>query len=302
MLEVYTRFIEDDLAIPVVPGLKTEAEKFAGAYRTYTVESMMGGKYWALQTGTSHNLADHFGRVFGIDFLDRDGVRKFAHTSSFGLSSRTLGAVVMVHGDDAGLKLPPKVAPVQVIVVPILRGNGHTAEIEAAVARVKERLAPVARVRVDWREDRTPGYKFNEWELKGVPLRLEVGPRDVAADQCVLVRRDTREKRAVPLTTLAPVVADLLPAIQADLFVAAKRMLDERTAEVETYGDLAERAATNAGWSLAHWCGDAACEAQVKAETTATIRCIPLDSPAESGVCIVCGNTSERRVVFARAY
>ncbi|MGH2557541.1 MAG: proline--tRNA ligase [Thermomicrobiales bacterium] len=302
MMEVYRRFLEEDLAVPIVPGLKTESEKFAGAWRTYTVEAMMGGKYWALQAGTSHHLADHFGRVFGIEFLDRDGTRKFAHTTSFGLSLRTVGAVVMVHGDDAGLKLPPKVAPVQVIVVPILRGQAGNAEIEAAVARIQERLAPVARVRVDWRGDRTPGFKFNEWELKGVPLRLEIGPRDVAADQCVVVRRDTREKLTVPLANLATVVAELLPAIQADLFAAAKRMLAGHTAEVDDSGELAERVATNAGWSLAHWCGDVECEAKVKAETKATIRCIPLEQAEEAGFCIVCGKASERRVVFARAF
>ncbi|MGH2535749.1 MAG: proline--tRNA ligase [Thermomicrobiales bacterium] len=302
MLEVYRRFIEEDLAVPVVTGLKTEAEKFAGAYRTYTAEAMMGGKYWALQAGTSHNLADHFGRVFGIEFLDRDGARKYAHTTSFGLSTRTVGAVVMVHGDDAGLKLPPTVAPVQVIVVPILRGKADNADIEAAVARIQDRLEPVARVRVDWREDRTPGFKFNEWELRGVPLRLEIGPRDLDADQCVLVRRDTREKLAVPFANLAVVVADLLPAIQADLFAAARRMLTDHTAAVERYDELAKRAADNAGWSLAHWCGDVACEAKVKAETKATIRCIPLEQPEEAGACIVCGRSSARRVVFARAY
>ena len=206
MLEVYRRFIEDDLAIPVVPGTKSESEKFAGALRTYTVEAMMGGKHWAVQSGTSHNLGDHFGRVFGIQFLDRDGERKFAFNTSWGLSQRTVGEIVMVHGDAAGLKLPPKVAPIQVIVVPIWRKSDDLQAIESAVARITERLAPVARVKVDWRDDRTAGYKFNDWELKGVPLRLEVGPRDVAADQAVLVRRDTREKQTVAIADLAPAV------------------------------------------------------------------------------------------------
>ena len=302
MLDVYRSFLEEDLAIPVVPGTKTEAEKFAGALRTYTVEAMMGGKHWALQAGTCHDLGDHFGRVFGIRFLDRDGTRKHAFNTSWGLSTRVVGAVVMVHGDDAGLKLPPAVAPVQVVVVPIWRKPDDRAEIERAVDRIVARLAPVARARVDWREDRTPGYKFNDWELKGVPLRLEVGPRDVAADQAVLVRRDTRQKQAVPLADLAPAVEGLLGAIQANLFAGARRMLDEHTADVETYGELAKRITANAGWSLAHWCGGPACEAMIKAETKATIRCVPLDRPAEPGRCIVCGGTSERRVVIARAY
>jgi prolyl-tRNA synthetase len=302
MLEVYRSFFEEDLAIPVVPGLKTESEKFAGALRTHTIEAMMGGKFWALQAGTSHDLGDHFGRVFDIRFLDRDGERKWAFNTSFGLSHRAVGATVMVHGDDAGLKLPPVVAPVQVIVIPIWRTDSDLATVEQAVQRITERLASVARVRVDWREDHTPGFKFNEWELKGVPLRLEVGPRDVAADQAILVRRDTREKQPVSISSLAPVIEALLGEIQTDLFSAAKRMLDEHSAEVESFEELSARVAANAGWSLAHWCGDAACEARVKAETKATIRCIPRDLPAGPGKCIVCGATSERRVIFARAY
>ena len=302
MLDVYRAFLEEDLAIPVVPGVKTEAEKFAGALRTHTVEAMMGGKYWALQAGTSHDLGDHFGRVFGIRFLDRDGERKHAFNTSFGLSHRTVGAIVMVHGDDAGLKLPPSVAPIQVVVVPIWRRADDLAKIEQTVARVVERLGPVARVRIDWRDDRTAGYKFNEWELKGVPLRLEIGPRDVAADQAVVVRRDTREKIEVPLVDLAPAVDGLLVSIQSDLFASAKRVLDGHTAEVETYAELVERVGANAGWSRAHWCGGPACEATVKAETKASIRCIPHDLRAEAGRCVVCGASSERRVVIARAY
>jgi prolyl-tRNA synthetase len=302
MLKVYRSFFEEDLAIPVVPGLKTESEKFAGALRTHTIEAMMGGKFWALQAGTSHDLGDHFGRVFDIRFLDRDGERKWAFNTSFGLSHRAVGATVMVHGDDAGLKLPPVVAPVQVIVIPIWRTDSDLATVEKVVQRITKRLASVARVRVDWREDHTPGFKFNEWELKGVPLRLEVGPRDVAADQAILVRRDTREKQPVSIGSLAPVIEALLGEIQTDLFSAAKRMLDEHSAEVESFEELAARVAANAGWSLAHWCGDATCEAQVKAETKATIRCIPRDLPAGPGKCIVCGASSERRVIFARAY
>ncbi len=302
MLEVYRAFLEEDLAIPVVPGVKTEAEKFAGALRTHTVEAMMGGKFWALQAGTSHDLGDHFGRVFGIRFLDRDGERRFACNTSFGLSTRTVGAIIMVHGDDAGLKLPPRVAPVQAVVVPIWRTPEEMEQVEAAVNRITERLAQVARLRVDWRDDRSPGFKFNEWELKGVPLRLEVGPRDVAADQAIVVRRDTREKTSVPIANLAPTIETLFADIQENLFRSAKRMLDDHTATVETYDDLAARAAANTGWSLAHWCGDSACEARVKTDTKATIRCIPRDLPSEPGQCIVCGGPSEQRVIFARAY
>jgi prolyl-tRNA synthetase len=189
-----------------------------------------------------------------------------------------------------------------VVIVPIWRTAEDLHAVEQAVDRIQERLSGIARLRVDWRDDRSPGFKFNEWDLRGVPLRVEVGPRDVAADQVVVVRRDAREKRAVPLATLGPTVESLLAAIQTDLYQAARRMLDEHTTEVTTYAELAERVATNAGWSLAHWCGSAACEAQVKAETKATIRCIPRDLPRDVGPCIVCGEASDRRVIFARAY
>jgi prolyl-tRNA synthetase len=304
MLDVYRDFFEEDLAIPVVPGLKTETEKFAGALRTHTIEAMMGGKFWALQAGTSHDLGDHFGRVFDIRFLDRDGQRQWAFNTSWGLSHRAVGATIMVHGDDAGLRLPPVVAPIQAVIVPIWRTPDELSAVEAMVDRIKERLTGFARIRVDWRDDRSPGFKFNEWELKGVPLRLEVGPRDVAADQATVVRRDTRAKEAVPLATLAPTVETLLADFQSSLFAAAQKMLSERLATVHSYTELADRVAANAGWSLAHWCGDSACEARVKAETKATIRCIPRDQPAgtDSGPCIVCGGTNSQQVIFARAY
>jgi prolyl-tRNA synthetase len=190
---------------------------------------------------------------------------------------------------------------VQVVVVPILKG-ADAAALEAAVARISDELPPVARLAVDWRQDRTPGYKFNEWELKGVPVRLEIGPRDLATGQAVLVRRDTRAKQAVPIAGLAPAVATTLDAIQDDLLAAAGRTLAERVRPVASRAELAERAAANAGWSLAHWCGDAACEATVKAETKATIRCLPFDAAEDRGRCIVCGGASERRAIFARAY
>ncbi len=302
MLEVYRAFLEEDLAIPVVPGVKTESEKFAGALRTHTVEAMMGGKFWALQSGTSHDLGDHFGRVFDIQFLDRDGERKYAFNTSWGLSHRVVGATIMVHGDAAGLKLPPRVAPVQAVIIPIWRNEDERQAVAGMVARVEQALADSARVRVDWRDDHTPGFKFNEWELKGVPLRLEIGPRDVAAEQAVLVRRDTRAKQPVSLDVLAPTVTRLLDEMQGALLHAATAMRDTHMVEVDTFSELAERVATNAGWSLAHWCGDAACEAQVKADTKATIRCIPRDLPPETGRCIVCGGESAQRVIFARAY
>lgn len=302
MLDVYRDLLETELAIPVIPGRKSESEKFAGALHTYTIEAMMGGKHWALQSGTSHNLGDHFGKVYDIRFLDRDGERKFAFNTSWGLSHRVVGAMIMVHGDDQGLKLPPRVAPIQVVIVPIWRKEADRAVVEDAVAGIVDRLKPLVRLKVDWRDDRTAGYKFNEWELKGVPIRIEVGPRDVAANQVIAVRRDTRDKQSVSIEHLEAELPAMLEDIQANLFSKAKSMLDANTVRVDDYATLADRAARNAGWSLAHWCGDSKCEAKVKAETKATTRCIPFEQEAESGACIVCGQPSTGRVIFARAY
>ena len=302
MLEVYQDLLENDLAIPVVPGVKTESEKFAGAYRTYTVEAMMGGRFWALQSGTSHNLGDHFGRAFDIQFVDRDGERKFAFSTSWGLSQRTIGAAIMVHGDARGLKLPPKVAPIQVAIVPIPGRSGNGEDVLAAAHRLARQLGEVARVRVDDRDDRSPGFKFNHWELKGVPLRIELGPRDLAAEQVVLVARDTGEKRTVPMAGIAAAVADELVAMQARLYAAAADRLVAMTADVRDYDELTARIATNAGWNRVWWGGDAADEARVKAETKATIRCIPFDQPGEEGRCIVTGKRTTQQVILARAY
>jgi prolyl-tRNA synthetase len=301
MLEVYREFVETELAIPVIPGAKSESEKFAGALRTYTIEAMMGGKRWALQSGTSHDLGDHFGKVFDIEFLDADGQRKHAFNTSWGLSHRTIGAIVMVHGDDSGLKLPPRVAPIQAVIVPIWRKETERGSVEEHVAIVQRALSQV-RVHVDRRDDKTPGWKFNEWELKGVPLRIEVGPRDVQNQQAVVVRRDNREKRAVSIDQLPAVVAELLDDIQQELFASALRRLREYTQVVATLQELYQRAQENAGFSLAGWCGDDACEAQVKAESRATIRCLPFDQPEELGGCVVCGRPAVTQAVFARAY
>jgi prolyl-tRNA synthetase len=301
MLEVYRDFVETELAIPVIPGVKSESEKFAGAHRTYTIEAMMGGKRWALQSGTSHDLGDHFGKVFGIEFLDSDGQRKHAFNTSWGLSHRTIGAIVMVHGDDSGLKLPPRVAPIQAVVVPIWRKEHEREGVEEHVRRIEAALDGV-RVHVDRRDDKTPGWKFNEWELRGVPLRIEVGPRDVQNGQAIIVRRDTRAKQAVAVEQLAAVVPDTLAEIQRDLFAAAQQRLRAHTQIVTSVEELYARVVDNAGFSLAGWCGSEECEAQVKAESRATIRCLPFDQPADPGNCIVCGMRAAQQAVFARAY
>jgi prolyl-tRNA synthetase len=303
MLEVYRDFVETELALPVIPGQKTESEKFAGALRTYTIEAMMGGKHWALQSATSHNLGDHFGRVFEIQFLDAEGKRRYAFNTSWGLSHRTIGAMVMVHGDDRGLKLPPRVAPIQVVIVPIWRTDEERAKVEEAVERVRGLLRDVVRVHADLRDDKTPGWKFNDWDLKGVPVRLEIGPRDVAQEQVTLVRRDVLgQRQAVPISGLVEAITETLEDVQRSLFAAAKRMLDEHTEDVTDYERLKERVAANAGFSRAFWCGSAECEARVKAETRATIRCIPFDQPEWIGPCLVCGEAGRYQVIWARAY
>jgi prolyl-tRNA synthetase len=301
MLDVYQDFGENELAIPVIPGLKSESEKFAGAVRTYTIEAMMGGKRWALQSGTSHYLGENFSKAFGIDFLDADGERKYAHGTSWGLSQRTIGAIVMVHGDDSGLKLPPRVAPIQAVIVPIWRKEAELGPVEEWVDRVVEELGEV-RTHVDRRDDKTPGWKFNEWELRGVPLRIEAGPRDVQNQQVVVVRRDTREKQSVAIADLAARVTSLLETIQQEMFAAAQAYLREHTLTVTSLDELYERARTNAGFSLAGWCGDEACETKVKNESRATIRCIPFEQPNDTGTCVVCGRQAINQVVFSRAY
>lgn len=301
MLDVYQDFVETELAIPVIPGRKSESEKFAGAVDTYTIEAMMGGKRWALQSGTSHYLGENFAKAFGIDFLDADGERKYAHSTSWGLSHRTIGAVVMVHGDDSGLKMPPRVAPVQAVVIPIWRKEAEQGPVEEWIAKVVETLDDV-RTHVDRRDDKTPGWKFNEWELRGVPLRIEVGPRDVQNQQAVVVRRDTREKQTVTLDALAATVSELLETIQRDMFEAAKTFLRTHTVNVSTLEELYERVAANAGFSVAGWCGDEACEAKVKNDSRATIRCLPFDQPDDKGSCIVCDRPAVAQAVFARAY
>jgi prolyl-tRNA synthetase len=302
MLEVYREFLKTELAIPVIPGVKSPSEKFAGAQDTYTVEAMMGGRNWALQAGTSHDLSDHFGRVFDIRFLDKDGVRRHAFNTSFGLSFRTIGAMVMVHGDESGLKLPPRVAPIQAIIVPILGRKGAADDVLGAAERLRESLSPEVRVRVDDRDDRSPGYKFSDWELKGVPIRIEIGPRDVAAGQVVLVRRDTREKLIVPIDGVVGAVEEMLAAIQDRLLANAQTRLRELTVSVSSYEEMSERIAANAGMNRAAWCGDAACETRVKTETKATIRCLPFDQPTTLGPCIACGEPAQHEVIIARAY
>ena len=305
-LEAYRAVSEDWLAIPVIRGVKSRAETFPGAVYTHAIEAMMRDRK-ALQAGTSHMLGQNFSRAAGIEFLDRDNQRKNPYGTSWGFSTRMVGATIMAHGDDNGLVLPPNVAPVQVVVVPIFRSEedrvavaGALERLEAACASVTTASGPL-RLKVDWREE-SPGFKYNHWELRGVPFRLEVGPRDVAAGQAVLVTRVDRAKEPVPLDALAQQLPERLAAYQARLFQRALDFREENTHRVDGYDDFKSTLDERGGFLLAPWCGDATCEKQVNADTGATIRVIPFDAEDESGACVVDGRPSERRALFARAY
>jgi len=301
MLDVYEDFIRTDLALSVVKGEKTENERFAGAARTYSVEGLMrDGR--ALQCGTSHNLGQHFARVFDITFQDQDGQRKFVHQTSWGVSTRLIGAIVMGHGDDAGLILPPNVAPVQVMIVPIWRKDADKPPVLAMVDEVKALLKPHARVDADLDDTQTPGWKFNEHELRGVPLRLEIGPRDVQNRSVVLVTRLTREKEFVPVDALAERVPALLAELQAATLARSIAHREENTHEAGAWDEFKTLVAESRGFIWANWCGDGACEKQIQAETTATIRCVPLEREPAAGKCVHCDQPATERVIFAKAY
>ena len=301
MLDIYADFAENEAAVPVVRGQKSESEKFAGALRSYSIEAMMGDTR-ALQAGTSHNLGDNFSRAFDIRYLDKENQLQYAWTTSWGLSTRFIGAIIMVHGDDQGLILPPRLAPHQVVVVPIHKSDEERALVMGALDRLADELRRF-RVHVDTRDGLTPGFKFNDWEMRGVPVRLEIGPKDVAREQVMLARRDVPGKQgklAVPFAGLASGVQSLLDDIHTSLF---QRAGDFRRANTHAPKDYAEfRQVVEAGWADAWWCGRSACEAEIKEETKATTRCLPIDQPGGTGLCIHCGEPAEKRALFARAY
>jgi len=300
MLGVYRTFAEEWMAMPVLAGRKSEAEKFAGAEATYTIEALMQDG-WALQAGTSHFLGQNFAKAFDVQFQNKAGALEYVWASSWGVSTRLVGALVMSHSDDEGLVLPPKLAPQEVVVVPILKSGADNAAITTAAVRVAEPLEGGVRVHVDDRDNVSPGWKFNEWELKGVPVRVEIGPKDVEKGQVVLVRRDTGEKTPVPQGEVPVRVPVLLEEIQRGLFERAKARLEANCPRVDTYESLREALEGAGGFVYAPWCGGAECEARVAEETKATIRLIPEDAESCGG-CVVCGQGPAKRVPFARAY
>jgi prolyl-tRNA synthetase len=302
MLEVYRAFAEEDAAMPVIIGRKSEREKFAGAFRTYTVEALMGdGK--ALQAGTSHNLGTNFARSFDIQYLDADGQRKYCATTSWGASTRLIGGIIMVHGDNAGLILPPRLAPYQVVVVPIWRDDTEKTLVTAMVARVEKMLKGKVRFKLDLSEN-TPGWKFNEWELRGVPVRMEIGPRDVKNNSVVLVRRDSRVKESVATETLETRLPILLEEVQQALFQRAKAFRDQNTHYTDSYEEFKQIIAEKRGFVRVKWAEDDAAEVAIKEETKATLRVIPFDQPegGVEGTCIYTGKPATCEAIFARAY
>ena len=303
MLDIYTDFAVNDAALPVIPGRKSEAELFAGADQTFSIETKMGdGK--ALQSGTSHNLGQNFAKAFEIRYLDPAGALQYCWTTSWGLSTRIIGAIIMVHGDDQGLILPPKLAPIQAVIVPIWKNDAErAATLEAAVAVRAALLAAGIRTRTDEREGASPGFKFNDWEMRGVPLRIEIGPKDVSNNSVVLARRDKpgREgKSPVPQSGIAAAVQEALVTIQKSLFDRALAFREAHTREPANFDEFKE--AVERGFARAFWCGASGCEAKIKEATKATMRCIPFDQPAASGACILCGAAATERAIFARAY
>ena len=302
MVNIYADFVEEFMAVPVIKGLKTESERFAGAEETYCIEALMqDGK--ALQAGTSHFLGQNFAKAFDVKFTAKDGKQDFVWATSWGVSTRLMGALIMTHSDDKGLVLPPKLAPNQVVIVPIYR-NDEQFDMVSDVAKevMKELRSKGIRVKFDNRDTYKPGWKFNEYELKGVPVRLAIGPRDVENGTLELARRDTLTKESISRENVASIVVGLMDEIQKNLFDKAANFRTEKTTEVATYDEFKEVLNTKGGFILAHWDGTVETEEQIKNETKATIRCIPLDAKDEVGTCMVTGKPSNKKVLFAKAY
>ncbi len=302
ILGIYRRFSEDYIALPVIEGLKTEAEKFAGAHHTYSIEAMMGdGK--ALQAGTSHHLGQNFAKAFDVTFQTETGNREHVYATSWGLTTRMIGALIMAHGDDSGIVIPPRLATTQVVIVPIFRKPEERDRVMQAVDHFTSpfKTAGIG-FKIDAREQYSPGWKFNDWEKRGVPLRIEVGPKDLEKNQVVLARRDNGQKSPASQEGLAQTVLNTLETIQKSLFERAREFREKHSYRIDDYSKFNEILDGEGGFLWSHWCGSGECEERVKDDTKATIRNIPMNAEREEGKCIKCGARSERRVIFARAY
>ena len=298
MLDIYCDVIENFLAIPVLKGKKTEKEKFAGAIDTYTVECLMhDGR--ALQSGTSHYFGQNFAKAFDIKFQNRDGQEEFGYTTSWGISTRLIGGIIMAHGDNRGLKLPPKVAPIQVVVVPVAQ---HKDGVLDAANELKNNLAKTFRTKLDDRDNCSPGFKFNDWEMRGVPVRIEIGPRDIENGVCVLVRRDTLEKETVNISEVSDRLTKLLDEIQENMFNECLKRREEKTTIAHTLDEILQNLETNQGYVKTMWCGNVDCENKIKEVTGAHSRCIPFEQENLGDTCPVCGKKAETMVVWGRQY
>lgn len=301
MLEIYADFARNEAAVPVITGQKSESEKFAGAVSTYSIEAMMGDTK-ALQAGTSHFLGQNFAKAFDIQYLDPQNVLQYCWTTSWGLSTRFIGAIIMAHGDDQGLVLPPRLAPIQVVIVPIFRNDAEKSLVMPVVERIRQELSSF-RVKVDDRTEVTPGFKFNDWEMRGVPLRIEVGPKDVEKNSVAVARRDVPGKNGksfLPQESLADRIGDLLNDVQHAMYQKALNFREAHIFEPDDYDHL--KAIVEGGWAYSWWCGSAECEAKIKEETKATIRNIPFDQEESHGSCVYCGKPADKKVYFAKAY
>jgi prolyl-tRNA synthetase len=300
MLRVYREFLEETLAIPVLIGCKTPAERFAGAYETYAVEALMrDGK--ALQAGTSHNLGQNFSKAFNIQFQDKNGQLSYVWQTSWGVSTRLIGALIMAHGDNQGLILPPKISPVQVVIVPIYKKEEEKGKVIEAAHALKSRLKGYSVV-VDDRDQFKPGMKFYEWEKKGVPLRVEMGPNEFAENKVLLADRLSGKKWSLPVDEFASTIGKLLDDIQDRIKARALEFRTQHTFQVDQYEEFKKKIEESGGFFEIHWCGSPVCEEKIKEETKATVRCILLDAKEEKGNCIYCQSPSPKRVVVARAY
>ncbi len=298
MLNLYADFCEKYLAIPMVKGRKTDKEKFAGAEATYTIEALMhDGK--ALQSGTSHNFGDGFAKAFGIQYTDKENKLQYCHETSWGVSTRLIGAIIMVHGDDSGLVLPPRIAPTQVMVIPIQQQKDGVLD---KAYDLKDALSKDFRVKID-ASDKTPGWKFSEQEIQGIPARIEIGPKDIEKNQCVIVRRDTREKIVVSLDEVNEKLAEVLETMQNDMLERAKTFLAGHINDAHDYNEFKAIAETKPGFIRAMWCGDEACENKIKEDTTVTSRCMPFNDQEQiSDVCVCCGKPAHKLVYWGKAY
>ena len=297
ILNIYADFCEEVLAMPVIRGQKTEKEKFAGAKATYAIEAMMhDGK--ALQAGTSHNFGDGFAKAFEIQYTDKNNQLQYVHQTSWGVSTRLIGGLIMVHGDDSGLVLPPAIAPVQVMIVPIQQ---QKEQVMNQAVQLLDTLKDTFRVRLD-DSDKSPGWKFAEQEMRGIPVRIELGPKDIEKGQCVLVRRDTREKIQVSLDEVSAKLAQLLDTIQKEMFERAKAHRDAHISDAHNYEEFKQALEQKPGFIRGMWCGDRACEEKIKEETTATSRCMPFEQEQISGVCVCCGKPARKLVFWGKAY